>query len=48
MNPEQALQIVDNATGLLNLNRAQHIEIATAIEVLRAEINKKKEPVKQK
>ncbi len=36
MTNEEALAIVDQATGALNANRENHIRIANAVNVLRA------------
>lgn len=34
MNPEQALQVLDQAVAMVNLNRQGHIAIQQALEVL--------------
>ena len=34
MNPEQALQVLDQAVSLANLNRQGHISVQQALEVL--------------
>ena len=34
MNPEQALQVLDQAVALSNLNRQGHIAVQQALEVL--------------
>lgn len=41
MEPREALDIIEQATGILTLTRAQHIQVQTALEVLRHEIEKK-------
>ncbi len=35
MTPEQAINILDNAVGTINTNRAIHVELAGAVGVIR-------------
>ena len=46
MNPEQALQLLDNISGMAPVNRATHVQLQVAINFLKATIkpedNKKK------
>jgi hypothetical protein len=41
MTTEQALKVLDQATSLLNGNRAQHAQIIEALETLRKAVEKK-------
>lgn len=41
MTPEQALQILDQATALLQVNRQDQIQIMEALRVLKAAIEEK-------
>jgi len=41
MTPEQALQVIDQATSLLQMTRAQHGQIIQALEVLKKAIEAK-------
>jgi hypothetical protein len=43
MTPQQAFQLVENATALLQLTRAEHFKIIQALEVLKKELQPKKE-----
>lgn len=43
MSPEDALNILDQAASMLQLNRADHFKIQTAVQVLKTVINPKKE-----
>lgn len=40
MTPEQALELITQATAHLNLNRAQHEKIIEALQVLKKAIQK--------
>ena len=40
INPLESLMILDSATSLLQLNRADHIKIVEAVKNLEAYINK--------
>ena len=40
MTPEQALQLLAQASGQLNANREVHLQLIKAIEVLQAVIKK--------
>lgn len=41
MTPQQALQIIDQATGLAPLNRQAHIQVQEALKVLAEFIQEK-------
>ena len=38
MNPEEALQLLDNVAGMAPVNRATHVQVQMAINVLKATI----------
>lgn len=45
MTPQQALQVLDQATSLLELKREAHNQILQALHVLESEVlNKEKKP----
>lgn len=48
MTAEQALQILSQATGQVNLPRAAHLQIMEAIEVIRKLIPKQTDKVDEK
>ena len=44
MTPEQALQLIEQVTGLLQLNREDHNKILAALEVLRGACKPTEQP----
>ena len=47
MKPTEALSILDQAAALAPLNRQSHIQVQEAVQVLRAEVDKKAKRVKK-
>lgn len=41
MNPKEALELLRNATGILNLNRADHLKVIEALQVIEKAIEAK-------
>lgn len=48
LTPSEALAIVDKATSMLHLNRADHVQIANAINVLQKAVIEHAELVAEK
>ena len=48
MNPEQALQILEQATGLAPLTRQAHHQVIEAIKVLQEATKPKEKPTSKK
>lgn len=44
MSPENALNLIEQATGLLQLNRADHQNILEAVRVLREAVKQPEQP----
>ena len=47
MKPTEALGILDQAAALAPLNRQSHIQLQEAVQVLRAELDKKPKRAKK-
>lgn len=41
MNPQEALNILDQLTAQINLNRPQHLQVQVAVQTLQAVLNEK-------
>lgn len=42
MTPEQALQLLDNAASMAQVNRQDHVNIVRAVEILKEYLQSKK------